>query len=464
MTDTLNAARPRERQPLKNYSARLYEYLPLLLALIPVIALAVTVYRCAVDVPYMDEWEFVPLLQKAYAGRLTLGDIWAQHNEHRLLFPYLIMLGMARFTSWNIRSEQLFNLVLAGGILVVLLLQVRATVRQTGIRALSWSAPVLALLVFSFRQHENWLWGSQIQMFLSVLAVLGAIFLLGNASFSGRRLLGAAVLGVVASYSFANGLLIWPIGVLMILISPAFAATRRKCCALWLAAGVPTTALYFWGYMTPAVHPSPLDTLYEPIDYVHYVLAYLGGAYSGRLPRATALGGLGVALAAFAYWAAARLESARTGALVPYVAIGAYAAGTAMITGLGRTGLGVVEATMSRYATVSCLLWCCIVVLLLMACSQRKPDDRASLVRGICITALLFVTALSGVMTTLSRRAFPILHWQLEQCRDEVRQGVRDPGNIGPSVKLLYPDPDEVIKRSRFLAEKRLSLFRDDDF
>ena len=31
----------------------------------------------------MDDWQFVPLLEKTSQGQLTFDDLWAPHDEHR---------------------------------------------------------------------------------------------------------------------------------------------------------------------------------------------------------------------------------------------------------------------------------------------------------------------------------------------------------------------------------------------
>jgi hypothetical protein len=38
-------------------------------------------------VPLDDEWLWALLLDRAKGGGLPLGDIWAPHNGHRILFP-----------------------------------------------------------------------------------------------------------------------------------------------------------------------------------------------------------------------------------------------------------------------------------------------------------------------------------------------------------------------------------------
>src|SRR5208282_4675420 len=76
-----------------------------MLALLPLAFLIWMVSRYAVSVPFGDQWELVPLLEKTYHETLTFHDLWAQHNEHRILFPKIIMLGLAHLTGWNIYYE-----------------------------------------------------------------------------------------------------------------------------------------------------------------------------------------------------------------------------------------------------------------------------------------------------------------------------------------------------------------------
>ena len=60
----------------------------------------------AFDTPFWDEWNgTAPLFEKMAAGTLGVADFFAQHNEHRILFPRLIFFGLGRLTHWNIRAE-----------------------------------------------------------------------------------------------------------------------------------------------------------------------------------------------------------------------------------------------------------------------------------------------------------------------------------------------------------------------
>ncbi|MEO8349442.1 MAG: hypothetical protein ABI610_11060, partial [Acidobacteriota bacterium] len=63
-------------------------------ALLPWGLLAALVARNALDVPLIDQWSFVPMIERFYTGTLTAFDLWSQHGEHRLIFPRLVMLGL----------------------------------------------------------------------------------------------------------------------------------------------------------------------------------------------------------------------------------------------------------------------------------------------------------------------------------------------------------------------------------
>ncbi len=60
------------------------------LALFPPLYILYLITRYGIDVPFLDQWEFVPLLGNFRSGALSFHDLWAQHNEHRIFFPRLI--------------------------------------------------------------------------------------------------------------------------------------------------------------------------------------------------------------------------------------------------------------------------------------------------------------------------------------------------------------------------------------
>jgi hypothetical protein len=64
-----------------------------ILAGFPPIVVGYDVIHYGRNVPFMDQWELVPLLAADADGRLRFASLWAKHNEHRLLLPRLLMIA-----------------------------------------------------------------------------------------------------------------------------------------------------------------------------------------------------------------------------------------------------------------------------------------------------------------------------------------------------------------------------------
>ena len=212
----------------------------LVLFLIAPVSIAYLIHHNGVTVPFMDQWDLVPLLEKAHAGELGLSDIWTQHNEHRIFFPRLLMLALASLTHWNIMYELYTNMILAGLILLFLYSLLNKTY---GNYTPSWLIVVLSFLVFSPAQWENWSWGWQIQIFLSVLGTVAAVWSVSSWPSQLKGVIIGIVAAVIASYSFNNGLLTWIVVGMILLVKRE---RKWKDISLWIAAFIVTTVLYYY--------------------------------------------------------------------------------------------------------------------------------------------------------------------------------------------------------------------------
>jgi hypothetical protein len=76
-----------------------------LIGLLPAIALLADIHRFAVNVPFMDDWQFVPLLEKARNGTLTFQELFAPHDEHRLLLPRIIIIASMFAAGGDYRAQ-----------------------------------------------------------------------------------------------------------------------------------------------------------------------------------------------------------------------------------------------------------------------------------------------------------------------------------------------------------------------
>jgi hypothetical protein len=454
-----------------------------ILVLVPLAYLIWMVAQYAVVVPFRDQWELVPLLEKTYHGELTFHDLWVQHNEHRIFFPKIIMLVLARLTGWNIHFELAVNIVLAIGIFWVLVHQVKITGRKTEMSGLFWAIPAISLVVFSVSQFENWLWGWQIQMFLNLLAVVGSIVLLVNGPFRWCRFAASAFLGIVATYSFANGTLIWPIGLVILFIVLAGKSERKSGIIGWILIGGLTLWTYFYNYHKPEEHP-PLSLIFKmPLEYAAYVFKYLGGicaqgvsgdeAVDGVL--ALILGLIGTVALGWAGCSLVRKKIADFPTLLPFFAMSLYSIASALITGVGRLGFGSDQALASRYCTMATPLWVSLIVFLILlvnggakagvADSPVRQSGRSTLPRRYQMVAqwllkgAIIFLVLSSVFAIVGARN---LSQQQAYGRDHLLDLAAHPhADIDyQGLIAIYPRPNVVVERYPILVKHRLSVFR----
>ncbi|TMF65156.1 MAG: hypothetical protein E6I17_13280, partial [Chloroflexi bacterium] len=131
------------------------------------------VARYATNGVYWDEWNWVELMRRSSGGTLTLGDLWAQHNENRMLFPNMIALALGNITGVSdIAFMYLGAILLVAGVLLLIV----------GCRRDLLKYPLAYLpaifLFFSLAQYENTLWAFQFAWFLIVACICGALVLL----------------------------------------------------------------------------------------------------------------------------------------------------------------------------------------------------------------------------------------------------------------------------------------------
>jgi hypothetical protein len=319
------------------------------LVLLPAVASFIYITLFGVNLVFQDDWEFVPLISRAQTRTLTFQALFAQHNEHRILLPRLVMLSNVYLTHFNTKAEMyLYWFCLC--IICCLLLLVFVKANGLTARSLLLFAPV-SFLVFGLRQWVNLTWGWQISWGLAMLFLVLAVYLLQVQSRASVALAGAAVCGAVASFSVFAGLLVWPVGVVEIVCLNRARPPQRlgPRLAAWLAAAAMVFIIYFHGYRSPAGLPSPFYSLLHPVDGLVYFLTALGLPLAVDQTDAAAVGAALLCLVAFG--AVGQWGRPISRSVAVWLSITALLVAFAGILTAGRSG-GVLTATaMSIYST-----------------------------------------------------------------------------------------------------------------
>ena len=136
----------------------------IVLGVLPALILLIDIRVFAVNVPFMDDWQFVPLLEKAKNGTLTFQELVAPHDEHRLLLPRIIIIGSMFATGGDYRAQSYITFAVVAVISAALLwLLLRLNGARNSV-LLAWGLANVAL--FSPIQFHNWLWPMQFAYFL----------------------------------------------------------------------------------------------------------------------------------------------------------------------------------------------------------------------------------------------------------------------------------------------------------
>ncbi|MBL7645005.1 MAG: hypothetical protein JNK74_02335 [Candidatus Hydrogenedentes bacterium] len=407
----------------------------------------------SIDYPYYDQWDFVPFLEKAYARQLTWTDFWAQHNEHRLVFPRLLMLVLARLSHWNIYLELGANFILAGLTWLVLCAQAKAGGRRVFEGTSITIYLMLTLLIFSLSQWQNWFNGWQLQEFMNVLAAVLSFIALTWGGLPGLGIGLAACFGLVATGSFANGILVWPIGLILLILQRAERDKYLRFELLgWFAVGMAVTWAYLRDYATPSYHPPLSSALNQPLQCVLYVLAYLGQPVWNLDPVVSIVMGMIGLLLWSTSLAQLFLSRVSLRVLSPWIGMALYAIGTAAITALGRVDIGLDQAMSSRYVTMANLLWVAVAIQFYwVARLNDGPIVRRTLaVKVVALCALLLTASLTGAYRWAER------HHAYSGLRNQVLQGY----DLESLHTVYPPNPAAVVERRVILHRLGLTVYR----
>ncbi len=337
-----------ENRPVQNVTAQpTISFLLVLAVLLPATAALAILYRQSLRAPYQDDYTTILTFAVDYDQLPTLQKkllfiAAAQANEYKLGFEHSIVAS-------EIELTHNLNFAFLNGLGDLFLLPLGYLLWRTyqedenDLRRSLLAFLPISFLVFSLTYWENLNWVTTgLQNIPVIVFSLLAIYLLlprHTAEPSRTRLLLACLVAALAAFTSANGFLLGPLGLLILMQRRAYARSL-----VWCASFVIPLAAYLYHY-TRVVHPV-MRTSY--ITRPLFFLAFLGcGAAPWRWPAAV----LGVIIVGV-FWLAVRSRFDRVNPVAFYFT--AWIVGTALLVawvrGAAIFGIG------SRYSIYSILV------------------------------------------------------------------------------------------------------------
>lgn len=373
-----------------------------LLCALPAAYLLAMIMRYKLEAPKAEQWYFLFTIERFLNGTLKFADLWQQEAEHRHLFPYLVMLPLARISRWSLTPEYVVNVLLAAGTWAAIawhMLKLGASRwGQSGMSVLQWPGDAAAALValfasvalFSVSQFECWLWSFEMVTFMNVTAAVWGMALLAHPQLRGWHVGAGVVLGVVAHYSFANGLMYWLAGGAVLVAQVAWRRDERdrKRAAVmiggWIAAAVVTSAIFFYEYKLREWSDPKEVILGTPGKFLRFIVIFLGTPAAMQHAGGAAIAGVLVLVAMLLIAILLLRRGGRSELLLP-LGLVLYVVPSAAAIAAGRANIG--DPTSPRYITTSCLLWIAFAMLV-GALSRRAGAVARRLMHAVLLVLI----------------------------------------------------------------------------
>ena len=401
---------------------------------------------------FWDQWATVDNYRSIVSNTYRISDLFSQHNEHRIVLPRLIFLTDFVFG----RGLNIINICT---VFIIQLLHATLIARiarrlNTGFMSII-SIAIVFILLFSFGQAENFLWGFQVQFVGVYAAATAALWCYARAIEQQKNALpflgfaiGAAFMAIVATYTMSNGVIC---GVVMIFLGLSLRTRAATTAGTVLITAALLLSYFIHSHIVPYNSP-PSVLIQHPLNFIAYFLVYIGGlAGSSGVTAAGVFGALGLSLTLFA---ATRmiLRGEDNSARATLVGVMIFIVLTAGVTAFGRVFFGLDQALSSRYFTPVAVFWAAQVVYWSSFAPPTSRNWRASAI----FVAVSLAVVTGAVRGQLALRSYASGHFRnLNLASDALLSRV----DVNDAMRLVYPDPQVPKRLAPFLDDQHLSIF-----
>lgn len=405
-----------------------------------------TVSQLADNTPKFDDMNdvfgFFKQLALAQTPLQKVGAFFYPNNEHVTLVNHLVY-----FAQYQLLGEiRFYPLIIIGHLIIIATGYLLGMVIDTARRPFYFAVITIAYI-------NLYCWDSSFKAMTAISNQAVILFAVANffALLRWHKYWLALVFALLATFSQGNGMLVWPLGLLILLLGNHWQSARWRHIGIWLITAVLTITIYSWArhiYSEPSPVTAELFFSYlqqHPALPFLSTLAFLGSTIFSVSHVALAIWlGAGTLLIFFyCVWQCKKKHFRNTNTLIFVIVF--FLIASAVIVGFTR-GLLVADASgglESRYKMYSIAF---VLLTLILLCEQlTKPAQR------VALAVLILVTA-SGIQAS-SYRVIPAIQHQAQAFSESYHNWLED-GDFGRHTLYFIPMSDHFL----FVAE-HLHLF-----
>ncbi len=404
--------------------------------------------------PVWDYWRVVEDLQGFKSFDLSV--FWRQHNEHRIVFPEIIFAIDMLWLGGRQALPTVLNACCYFGIWMILAgaaLKQRSVSRFSRILAVVLAGIVMGWPLNAFVLGSPFL----LQWTLVQLAAVLGLALLGRAKSAAKPwwLAGVICCGVIATFSSANGMLLWPV---LIGAGLLFRMAKGRMAALVIAAVV-SVFVFFIGYRSPG-HLDALALVEHPVHCLGFIVSYVSMPFG--VLRAPWVGFVFGSISVLG-WVGLAIQARRRDVFLSPVGrslfFGYYAFVllTALSTAAGRMDLqdaGFDAAKAGRYVTLPLVGWAALFEAAILVFARDRQRIFSLRVTGaIAMVVLLFM------QVRLARwlRSEDRFNASEQLTALSIENGILD----ASLLSSIFPHPSFVQRYLPELKDNHLSIYSD---
>jgi hypothetical protein len=263
-------------------------------------------------------------------------------------------------------------------------------------------------------------------------------------------------MGIIATYSFINGLLFWPVAFFVILFSDQIFRRRAFFLLIWIILSFAVIYTYYNYPSRDPLYQHGIGWKFDPVFIFRYLAnPVIGHAFIfyqkiAMLAMGAALLGISVITVLVIFYYRIKIK-----VLSFWISLALFSISSAIMTSIGRD---ISFATYSRYITISYPFWLAtIVILSIFACYIKSNSLIIKAIKVSVIICILLITIIIAFRTSFySARFWSDMSPILQQSRDRLANSdFRDVSNLIETKGYWH-----VVQLHR-LKKRQLSIYRE---